>query len=219
MRCYERPRLLQLPVITATAAAACRMAKHKKEKKDKKDKKRRRRTPSSTDDSSSDEEEYKRRKAEKLVCVGRVAFNAASVRSLQPRNSGAEPGLRCCWRLCAHSVVQGRLVSGECVLQPAAFSTGWPRACVEPLLACPLPVLQAKKVAQHLKKHRVTGIDYTNEDNPFGDANLTERFVWGKKIEKEIVSGRDVRDMTAKAEARRQAERLVRGPCRPARWA
>ncbi len=65
----------------------------------------------------------------------------------------------------------------------------------------------------------MTGIDYTNEDNPFGDSNLTERFVWGKKIEKEIVSGRDVRDMTAKAEARRQAERLVRGPCRPARWA
>jgi len=40
-------------------------------------------------------------------------------------------------------------------------------------------------------------------------ANLTERFVWGKKIEKELVSGRDVREMTAKAEMRRQAERLV----------
>lgn len=69
--------------------------------------------------------------------------------------------------------------------------------------------LQAKKVAQHLKKHKVTGTGYSNEDNPFGDTNLTERFVWGKKIEKEIAGGRDVRDMTAKAEMKRQAERLV----------
>lgn len=66
----------------------------------------------------------------------------------------------------------------------------------------------AKKVAQHLKKHKVTGTGYSNEDNPFGDTNLTERFVWGKKIEKEIAGGRDVRDMTAKAEMKRQAERL-----------
>lgn len=56
----------------------------------------------------------------------------------------------------------------------------------------------------------MTGIDYTNEDNPFGDANLTDRFVWGKKITKELVGGRDVKEMTAGAEARRQAERLVR---------
>jgi hypothetical protein len=67
-------------------------------------------------------------------------------------------------------------------------------------------------VAQHLKKHKVTGIDYTDNDNPFGDSNLTERFVWGKKIEKELASGRDVREMTAKAEMRRQAERLVSLP-------
>lgn len=94
-------------------------------------------------------------------------------------------------------------------MDPAlSFSTGSPPAL--------RPGPQAKKVAQHLKKHRVTGIDYTNEDNPFGDANLTERFVWGKKIEKELVSGRDVRDMTAKAEARRQAERLVSGAGRAA---
>ena len=55
------------------------------------------------------------------------------------------------------------------------------------------------------------GVGYTDEDNPFGDANLTERFVWGKKIEREIGKGRDVRDLTAAAESRRQAERLVRG--------
>ena len=28
--------------------------------------------------------------------------------------------------------------------------------------------LQAKKVAQHLKKHKVTGVGYTDTDNPFG---------------------------------------------------
>lgn len=26
---------------------------------------------------------------------------------------------------------------------------------------------------------------YTNDSNPFGDPNLTEQFVWGKKREKE----------------------------------
>jgi hypothetical protein len=64
-------------------------------------------------------------------------------------------------------------------------------------------------VGEHLRKHKVTGTGYTNEDNPFGDTNLTERFVWGKKLQKEIAGGRDVREMTAKAEMARQAERLV----------
>ena len=52
-------------------------------------------------------------------------------------------------------------------------------ACAR-LLPCLLarrPCLQANKVAQHLKKHKVTGTGYTNEDNPFGDANLDDRFV------------------------------------------
>lgn len=39
---------------------------------------------------------------------------------------------------------------------------------------------------------------------------MNERFVWGKKIEKQIQSGVDVKDLTAKAERRRQEERLVR---------
>jgi hypothetical protein len=33
--------------------------------------------------------------------------------------------------------------------------------------------------------------------------------VWAKKIEKQIQAGTDVRELTAKAEAERQAERLV----------
>lgn len=66
-------------------------------------------------------------------------------------------------------------------------------------------------MGKHLRRHATTGTGYTNEDNPFGDAALTERFVWGKKIEKAIAEGADVKDLTAKAEDRRQAERLVRG--------
>ena len=69
-------------------------------------------------------------------------------------------------------------------------------------------MLQAKKVASHLKKHS-GGHGYTDQDNPFGDSNVTERFVWGKKLEKQIQSGVDVKDLTARAEKRRQEERLV----------
>ena len=50
---------------------------------------------------------------------------------------------------------------------------------------------------------------YTNTENPFGDANLTERFVWRKKIEKQIIEGADVKDLGLKAERARQTERLV----------
>ncbi len=69
--------------------------------------------------------------------------------------------------------------------------------------------LQAKKVERHLKKHGgLGGFGYTDEDNPFGDANLSDRFVWGKKIEKQLVEGADIHDLTAKAEQRKQAHRL-----------
>ena len=68
--------------------------------------------------------------------------------------------------------------------------------------------LQAKKVEKHLKKHRLNGIEYDDEDNPFGDTKLSERFVWGKKIEKEIEGGADVREMAARAQEKRHKERL-----------
>lgn len=68
----------------------------------------------------------------------------------------------------------------------------------------------AKKVERHLKKHGgLGGFGYTDEDNPFGDANLvSDRFVWGKKIERQLVEGTDVRELTAKAEQQKQAYRL-----------
>jgi hypothetical protein len=69
--------------------------------------------------------------------------------------------------------------------------------------------LQAKKVTKHLQKAAATGHGYTNSENPFGDANVTQRFVWGKKIEKQLQEGADVRELTAKAERERQLERLV----------
>ena len=73
--------------------------------------------------------------------------------------------------------------------------------------------LQAKKIETHLKKHRNTGHGYNNEENPFGDSNLGDSFVWGKKIQKQLDEGADKRDLTAKAERQRQFEREVRWPC------
>lgn len=63
-------------------------------------------------------------------------------------------------------------------------------------------------MANHLKKHS-GGHGYTDQDNPFGDSKVNERFVWGKKIEKQIQSGVDLKDLTAKAERQKQDERLV----------
>jgi hypothetical protein len=77
---------------------------------------------------------------------------------------------------------------------------------------------------------------YTNECNPFGDTNLTDRcapqpraslslpalthpctpppprrsFVWHKKLEKQILDGADVRELGLKAERQRQKERMAR---------
>lgn len=67
--------------------------------------------------------------------------------------------------------------------------------------------MQAKKVEKHLKKHAAsTNFGYTDEDNPFNDQRLSERFVWGKKIEKQLEQGADVKQLTAKAEKRRQTD-------------
>lgn len=73
--------------------------------------------------------------------------------------------------------------------------------------------MQAKKIETHLKKHRNTGHGYNNEENPFGDSNLGDSFVWGKKIQKQLDEGADKRDLTAKAERQRQIEREVRWQC------
>ena len=50
-----------------------------------------------------------------------------------------------------------------------------------------------KKEAKERKRKEQMGWDtdylhYTNADNPFGDNNLLQSFVWGKKLEKEGLS-------------------------------
>lgn len=67
---------------------------------------------------------------------------------------------------------------------------------------------RARKLARKLRADSIAG--YTNEDNPFGDANLTERFVWRKKIARDVEAGADMADeLTLDAERRRHAERLA----------
>ncbi len=56
-------------------------------------------------------------------------------------------------------------------------------------------------------------VRYTNDINPFGDSNLTEQFVWGKKKEKEgtshqQLSKRELRDMQ-----RKNVEEIEKVPC------
>ncbi len=49
-----------------------------------------------------------------------------------------------------------------------------------------------KKEGKEMKRKEQMGWDsellhYTNADNPFGDSNLLDKFVWRKKLEKEGV--------------------------------
>lgn len=66
----------------------------------------------------------------------------------------------------------------------------------------------AKKIEKHLKKHsRSQASGYRDEDNPFGDSNLSQRFVWGKKIEKDLEAGASIKEYSASAHSRRDKER------------
>lgn len=65
---------------------------------------------------------------------------------------------------------------------------------------------KALKVAKKLKSNAVSG--YSNDSNPFGDSNLTEKFVWRKKIERDITQGQPL-DISIKAEKKRQRERMA----------
>ena len=50
---------------------------------------------------------------------------------------------------------------------------------------------------------------YSNDSNPFGDSNLTETFVWRKKIEKDVHHGVPLDEFSVKAEKRRRGERMT----------
>lgn len=66
-----------------------------------------------------------------------------------------------------------------------------------------------QKIEKHLKKHsRSHASGYRDEDNPFGDAHLSQRFVWGKKIERDLEGGASIQDYSASAHSRRDVERM-----------
>ncbi|CAD6207088.1 unnamed protein product [Miscanthus lutarioriparius] len=65
---------------------------------------------------------------------------------------------------------------------------------------------KAEKVAKKLKANAVSG--YSNDSNPFGDPNLTENFVWRKKIERDVSQGQKV-DISVKSEKKKQQERMA----------
>uniref|UniRef100_A0A2P2K910 Splicing factor Cactin n=2 Tax=Rhizophora mucronata TaxID=61149 RepID=A0A2P2K910_RHIMU len=66
---------------------------------------------------------------------------------------------------------------------------------------------KAMKVAKKLKAQSVSG--YSNDSNPFGDSNLNEKFVWRKKIERDVVQGIPLETFSVKAERQRQRERMA----------
>jgi hypothetical protein len=58
----------------------------------------------------------------------------------------------------------------------------------------------AKKTAKEESRKKGLGwgdecMGYSNVDNPFGDANLTETFVWEKKLQKQGITKIDTNDL------------------------
>lgn len=66
---------------------------------------------------------------------------------------------------------------------------------------------KAAKVAKKLKSQNASG--YANESNPFGDSNLNEKFVWRKKIERDVAQGAPLDTFSLKAEKKRQRDRMA----------
>jgi len=52
-----------------------------------------------------------------------------------------------------------------------------------------------KKMEKKNKDLLETTLGYSDESNPFGDARLSERFVWKKKIEKDLSKGKKAKDL------------------------
>ncbi|XP_059665282.1 splicing factor Cactin [Cornus florida] len=66
---------------------------------------------------------------------------------------------------------------------------------------------KALKVAKKLKAESVSG--YSNDSNPFGDSNLNEKFVWRKKIERDVSQGVPLETFSVKSEKKKQRERMA----------
>lgn len=58
--------------------------------------------------------------------------------------------------------------------------------------------LEKKRKKEESRNKQKQLFGYTNENNPFGDANLTKAFNWRRKTEKEKAEGKITREMTAK---------------------
>ena len=65
-----------------------------------------------------------------------------------------------------------------------------------------------KKLMSQMKTDSVAGGLYTDERNPFNDENLTEKFVWSKKIEKE--GKKAVQKLTDKELQKEREEEMTR---------
>ncbi|XP_074570248.1 splicing factor Cactin-like [Curcuma longa] len=65
-----------------------------------------------------------------------------------------------------------------------------------------------KKALKVAKKLKANEAGYSNDSNPFGDSNLAEKFVWRKKIERDIMQGVPL-DISVKAEKKRQREKMA----------
>lgn len=67
--------------------------------------------------------------------------------------------------------------------------------------------LKAQQEAQ-IAAQMTASLGYSNTDNPFGDANLTQKFVWQKKREQEAKSGIDLSERI-EMERRRHEETMI----------
>ncbi|XP_031123894.1 cactin-like isoform X2 [Ipomoea triloba] len=65
-----------------------------------------------------------------------------------------------------------------------------------------------KKIAKKLNANqKLSG--YSNDSNSFGDSNLNEKFIWEKKIHRDISRGVPLESFSLKAEKERQKERIA----------
>ncbi|KAJ5070794.1 cactin [Anaeramoeba ignava] len=65
---------------------------------------------------------------------------------------------------------------------------------------------RTKKKRQKMGKQEEKVFGYTNDDNPFGDSNLTQVFVWKKKKEKELNKGIITEDDIIKEQKKKREE-------------
>nr|GMD04240.1 cactin isoform X1 [Ipomoea batatas] len=104
-------------------------------------------------------------------------------------------------------VVESRIVSAQ-----PQFQSPPPQS--EPA-AEEIAEYMAKKAEKRLKKAakklnaKQKLSSYSNDSNPFGDSNLNEKFIWEKKIHRDISRGVLLESFSLKAEKERQKERIA----------